>query len=86
MLARTNFKWACKNFSIKNGQSTHSKAMASHKGKNSTYSKISESFFWYSIYKDVESYIKSCKIFQKQGDLKLKMNSKLHSIPVPSTL
>ena len=36
--------------------------------------------------KDVESYIKSCKIFQKQGDLKLKMSSKLHSIPVPSTL
>ena len=35
------------------GQSTHSKAMASHKGRDSTYSKISERFFWYSIYKVV---------------------------------
>ena len=37
----------------------------------------------YLIYKDVESYIKSCENFQKQGDLKLKTNSKLYSIPAP---
>ena len=74
--ARSNFKRACKNFSIKNdqfvsqettccsygettslelikkvqegvGQSTHSKAMASHEGRYSTYLKISERSFWY---------------------------------------
>ena len=65
------------------GKSTHSNAMASHKGRDSTYSKISERFFWYSIYNDVESYIKACEICQKQGDLKLKTNSELQSIPVP---
>ena len=65
------------------GKSTHSKAMASHKGRDSTYSKISERFFWYSIYNDVENYIKACEICQKQGDLKLKSNSELQSIPVP---
>ena len=81
--AKFNFKRACKNFSIENGQffykkqcvvvitkqqelemindvhggvgqSTHSKDMASHKGRDSTYSKISERFFWYSNYKDLE--------------------------------
>ena len=30
-------------------QSKHSKAMASDKGRDSTNSKISEHFFWYSI-------------------------------------
>ena len=109
---RSNFKRACKNFSIENGQflykckrvvimekhrqleiikdihegigkSTNSKAMASHKGRDSTYSKISERFFWFSIYNDVEYYIKACEICQKQGDLKLKTNSELQSIPVP---
>ena len=63
-------------------QSTHSKAMACHKGRDSTYSKIYEHFFWYSIYKYAESYIKSCENSQKQ-DLKLKTNSKLHSLLVP---
>ena len=109
---RSNFKRACKNFSVENGQflyknksvvimekhrklerikdihegigrSTHFKAMASHKGRDSTYSKILERFFWYSIYNDVENYIKACEICQKQGDLKLKTNSELQSIPVP---
>ena len=49
------------------GESRHSKAMASHKRRDSTYSKISERFLWYSIYKDVESYITSCENCQKQG-------------------
>ena len=66
------------------GQSKHSKAMASYKGKDSTYSKISKRFFWYSIYKDVESYIKSCENYQKQFDFKLRTNRKLHSLVVPS--
>ena len=61
-------------------QGTFSKAMASHKGRDSTYSKISERFCWYSIYKDDESFLKSCENCQKQVDLKLKMNIKLHNI------
>ena len=75
---RSNFKRACKNLSIENGQffykrqcvvvmakqqqlgiikdvhegvgqSTYSKATASHIGRASTYSKISQRFFWYLI-------------------------------------
>ena len=64
-------------------QSTHSKAIAFNKGRDSAHSKISEHFVWYSIYKDVKSYIRSCENCEKQGDLKLKTNSKLHSMPVP---
>ena len=66
------------------GQSMHSNAMASHKGRDSTYSKISQGFFWYSVYKDAEPYIKSSECCQEQSDLKLKTNSKRHSIPVSS--
>ena len=66
------------------GDTAHSKAMASHKGRDSTYSEISERFFWYTIFTDVENFIKSCKICQKQGDLKLKVNDELHSVPIPN--
>ena len=48
--------------------------MGSHKGRDSTYSKIYERFVW------------SCENCQKQGDLKLETNSKLHSIPAPSNV
>ena len=60
--------------------------MVPHKGRHSFYTKVSERFFWYSIYGDVESYIKSCENCQKQGDLKLKMSSNLLNIPVPSNV
>ena len=54
---------------------------------DSTYLKNSEPLFWYSNYKEVvESYIKSCENSPKQVDLKLKTNSQLHSIPVPSNV
>ena len=52
--------------------------MDSHRGRDSTYSKISKRFFWYSVYIDVESYVKSCENCQKQGDFKLKTH-KLHT-------
>ena len=66
------------------GDTSHSKAMASHKGRDSTYAKISERFFWYSIYNDVKEYIRKCEQCQKQGDLKLKSNEELHIIAIPS--
>ena len=49
------------------GQSTQ--AMASHRGRDSAY-------------KNVESCTKSYENCHKQGELKLKRYSKLHSIPV----
>ena len=52
------------------GESEHSKAMASHKCKNSTYEKVAQRFFWHSIANDVNDFIRSCDQCQKQGDLK----------------
>ena len=42
-------------------QSTNSKAMATHKSRDLTYSKRFEGFFWYPVYNDVEFYIKPCQ-------------------------
>ena len=52
------------------GNSEHSKAMASHRGKNSTYEKIAQRFFWYNISNDISDFVKKCEQCQKQGDLK----------------
>ena len=66
------------------GTSSHSKATASHKGRDVTLSTITERFFWYAIRKDIDAHIRSCEKCQKQGELKLKSNEELHSIPIPS--
>ena len=42
------------------GYSEHSKAMTSHRGKNSTYDKIAQRFFWQNIAADINEYVKSC--------------------------
>ena len=39
------------------GDSSHSKAMSAHLGRNPTYEKISAQFFWYGIYDDVSDYV-----------------------------
>ena len=44
--------------------SEHSKAMASHRDKNSVYEKTAQRFFWYNISN------KKYEQCQKQGDLK----------------
>ena len=67
------------------GDSEHSKAMASHRGKNTTYDKIAQIFFWHNIAADINEYVKSCEQCQKQGDLK-SPKAELKSIPVPSNV
>ena len=106
---KSNFKRACKHFSIKDGQfmykekrlviieklkqleiikdvhegigeSGHSKAMSSHYGRNSTYTKIKNRFFWNRIYDDVADFIKYCELCQKQADLKVNTKTELHNL------
>ena len=67
------------------GDSKHSKAMGSHRGKNTTYDKIAQRYFWHNIAADINEYVKSCKQCQKQGDLRSPM-VELKSIAVPSTV
>ena len=64
------------------GDSEHSKAMGSHRGKNTTYDKIAQRYFWHNIAADINEYVKSCEQCQKQGDLK-SPKVELKSIPVP---
>ena len=68
---------------IKNSE--HSKAMASHRDKNSTYEKTAQRFFWYNISNDISDFVKTCEQCQKLGDLK-SPKADLKSIPIPSTV
>ena len=65
------------------GDSEHAKALSSHRGKNSTYEKISARFFWCNISADVADYIRTCEQYEKQGNLK-SPKAELKPIPVPS--
>ena len=67
------------------GNSDHSKAMASHRGKNSTYEKIAQRFCWYNISNNISDFVKKCEQCQKQGDLK-SPKADLKPIPIPSTV
>ena len=52
------------------GDSEHSNTM-SNRGKNTTYDKIAQRFFWHNIAADISGYVKSCEqcqyytVFQK---------------------
>ena len=67
------------------GNSDHSKAMASHRGKSSTYEKIAQKLFWYNTSNDISDFVKKCEHCQKQGDLK-SPRADLKPIPIPSTM
>ena len=47
------------------GDSKHSKAMALHRGKSTTYDKIAHRIFWHNIAADVNEYDISCEQCQK---------------------
>ena len=58
--------------------------MASHYGRDATYDKIRERFFWYGMYESVRDYIKGCIGCQKQGDLKPNSKLELKNVPIPN--
>ena len=62
------------------GENPKAKAMASHRGRESTYQKISERFYWY----DVVEFIKTCENCQKQGKNSKKIFPYLQSVRVPN--
>ena len=66
------------------GENARSKAMASHRGRESTYQKLSERFFWHGMVNDVKNYIKNCKNCQRQSNTFKKISPQLQSIPVPT--
>ena len=66
------------------GENSRSKAMASHRGRESTYEKVSERFFWFGMVNDVKAYIKRCENCQRQTNTFKKISPELQSIPVPT--
>ena len=67
------------------GDSEQSKAMASHRGKNTTYDNIAQGLFWHNTAAHINEYVKSSEQCQKQGDLK-SPKVEMKSIPVPSSV
>ena len=57
---------------------------STHRGRESTYQKLSERFFWHGMIEDIKEYIKICKSCQQQGMIFKKITPELKSIPVPN--
>ena len=66
------------------GENPKAKAMASHRGRDTTYQKVSERFFWYSIFADVSEYVRKCEECQRHGKLQNTISPEMQSIPVPN--
>ena len=58
--------------------------MASHRGCESTYQKLSERFFWHGMVNEVKNYIKNCENCQRQSNTFKNIFPQLQSIPVPT--
>ena len=55
-----------------------------HFGRDKTYGKIAERYYWYAMKKDVTNYIKRCKKCFATNPKMSKESEPLHPIPVPS--
>ena len=51
------------------GDNSMAEALAAHRGRESTYRKISERFFWHGMIEDIKEYIQICKSCHLQGKI-----------------
>ena len=63
-------------------ETVESVAMSGHRGRDSTYQKVSERFYWHGMVDDVKNYIRTCQKCQKQGKRVKKISPELQSIHV----
>ena len=61
-------------------------ALSGHRGRESTYQKISERFYWHGMVDDVKNYAKTCQKCQHQGKFLKKISPDLQSIPIESEM
>ena len=66
------------------GENPKAKAMSSHRGRDTTYQKVSERFFWHSIFADISDYVRKCEECQRHGKLQNIISPEMQSIPVPN--
>ena len=62
----------------------HNNLLASHFGINKTRELIGRKYYWPSLRKDVEAYVKGCNICLTLKAVKYKPYSYLQSLPVPT--
>ena len=56
-----------------------------HFGRDKTHQKITERFFWKTLWTDVQKYVQECATCQRTNDTKFqKSTASLHPIPVKS--
>lgn len=63
-------------------ETVESVALSGHRGRDSTYQKVSQRFYWHGMVDDVKSYIKTCQKCQQHGKLIKKISPELQSIPI----
>ena len=68
------------------GENEKARAMASHRGRDTTYQKIMQRFFWFNIIDDVANFVKRCDSCQRQGKLQNTNAPELQSVPVPTAV
>ena len=66
------------------GDDPHAKAMASHRGRETTYNKLMERFYWHNMVQMVVDFIKTCEECQRHGKVTAKISPELQSIAVPN--
>ena len=56
-----------------------------HLGRDKTHQKITERFYWRTLWTDVNKYVKQCDTCQRTNDVKFqKSSATLHPIPIKS--
>ena len=64
------------------GESKMAQAMASHRGRDSTYQKCVQRFFWHGMLNDVAEFVKRCYQCQQHGKIAKRISPELQSVPV----
>ena len=68
------------------GDDSRARAMASHRGRDTTYQKIMQRFFWFNIMDGVANFVKHCDTCQRQGKIQSCIAQELQSVPVPTAV
>ena len=58
--------------------------MVSHRGRDSTYQKCAERFFWHNMLGGVGEYVRRCGLCQKHEKMQTLISPELQSVSVPS--
>ena len=68
------------------GEDPKAKVMPWHHERDSTYLKISNSFFWYNMLDDIVEFVKRYKQCQKRRKIQNLISPKLQSVSAPTEL